>query len=56
MSFGSEGLNVPVFRPNKIHSLVNRTNLVHNFLICLLLFSTCFGQLCVHQQDKLPYL
>ena len=26
------------------------------FLICLLLFSTCFGQLCAHHQEKLPYL
>ena len=26
------------------------------FLICLLLFSTCFGQLCVHHQEKIPYL
>ena len=27
-----------------------------NFLICLLLFSTCFGQLCAHHQEKIPYL
>ena len=26
------------------------------FLICLLLFSTCFGQLCAHRQVKIPYL
>ena len=26
------------------------------FLICLLLFSTCFGQLCAHHQEKMPYL
>ena len=26
------------------------------FLICLLLFSACFGQLCVHHQEKIPYL
>ena len=26
------------------------------FLICLLLFSTCFGQLCAHHQEKIPYL
>ena len=26
------------------------------FLICLLLFSTCFGQLRVHHQEKIPYL
>ena len=25
-------------------------------LICLLLLSTCFGQLCVHHQEKIPYL
>ena len=25
-------------------------------LICLFLFSTCFGQLCAHYQQKLPYL
>jgi hypothetical protein len=26
------------------------------FLICLFLFSACFGQLCAHQQEKIPYL
>ena len=26
------------------------------FLICLLLSSTCFGQLCAHHQEKTPYL
>ena len=26
------------------------------FLICLLFFSTCFGQLCAHHQEKIPYL
>jgi hypothetical protein len=26
------------------------------FLICLLLFFTCFGQLCAHHQEKIPYL
>ena len=26
------------------------------FLMCLLLFSTCFGQLCAHHQEKIPYL
>ena len=26
------------------------------FLICLLLFSTCFGQLCANHQEKIPYL
>ena len=25
-------------------------------LICLLLFSTCFGQQCAHHQEKIPYL
>jgi len=36
---------------------VNRTNLVHKyFLICLLFFSTCFGQLCAHHQEKKLYL
>ena len=29
---------------------------VQIFLICLLLFSTCFGQLCAHHQEKIPYL
>jgi len=34
--------------------LVNRTNLVHNFfLICSLLLSACFGQLCAHHQEKI---
>jgi hypothetical protein len=34
--------------------LVNKTNLVHNsFFVCLFLFSTCFGQLCAHHQEKL---
>jgi hypothetical protein len=33
--------------------LVNKTNLVHNsFFVCLFLFSTCFGQLCAHHQEK----
>jgi len=41
----------------KKKNLVNGTNVVHNFfLICLLLFSTCFGQLCVHHQENLPYI
>jgi hypothetical protein len=22
------------------------------FLVCLFLFSTCFGQICAHQQEK----
>ena len=26
------------------------------FFVCLLLFSTCFGQLCAHHQEKIPYL
>ena len=26
------------------------------FLICLLIFSTCFEQLCVHHHEKIPYL
>jgi hypothetical protein len=26
------------------------------FLICLLLFSTCFGKPCAHHQEKIPYL
>jgi len=40
-----------------MYNLVNRTNLVPNFfLMCLLLFSTCFGQLCAHHQEKSPYL
>ena len=24
--------------------------------MCLLLFSTCFGQLCAHHKEKIPYL
>jgi hypothetical protein len=33
--------------------LANRTNLVHNsFLVCLFLFSTHFGHLCAHYQEK----
>jgi hypothetical protein len=37
--------------------LLNRTTLVHNFvLIYLLLFSTCFRRLCAHHQEKIPYL
>ena len=27
-----------------------------NFLVCLFLFSTCFGQLCAHHQEKQLYL
>jgi len=34
------------------YNLVNKTSLVHNFLVCLFLFSTCFGQLCAHHQEK----
>jgi hypothetical protein len=46
-----------MFHGNILNCLVNRTNLVHTFLlICLLLFSTCFGQLCAHHQEKIPYL
>ena len=26
------------------------------FLTCLLLFTTCLGQLCAHHQEKIPYL
>ena len=26
------------------------------FLVCLLLFSTCFRQLCANHQEKMPYL
>jgi hypothetical protein len=26
------------------------------FLICLLHFSTCFGKLCAHHQEKVPHL
>ena len=25
-------------------------------LVILLLFSTCFGQLCAHHQEKIPYV
>ena len=43
-------------RPS-LYDLVNRTNLGHNiFLICLLLFSACFGQLCANHQEKIRYL
>jgi hypothetical protein len=38
------------------YNLVNRTKLVHNFLTHVLLFSTRFGQLCAHHQEKIPYL
>jgi hypothetical protein len=35
------------------HEIVNKTSMVHNsFFVCLLLFSTCFGQLCAHRQEK----
>jgi len=40
-----------------LYNLVNRTNLVYNFsLKCLLIFSTCFGQLFAHHQEKLRHL
>ena len=29
---------------------------VQIFVICLLLFSTCFGQLCAHHKEEIPYL
>ena len=32
-----------------MYNLVNRTNLMHKFL----LFSTCFRQLCAHHQEKI---
>jgi len=39
-----------------LDNLVNKANLVHNFLVCLFLFSTCFGRLCAHHQEKQLYL
>jgi hypothetical protein len=36
-----------------LYNLVNTANLVHN---CLFLFSTCFGRLCAHHQEKQLYL
>jgi len=35
-----------------MHNLVNKANLVRNFLVCLFLFSTRFGRLCAHHQEK----
>jgi hypothetical protein len=36
-----------------VYNLVNNAKLVHHlFLVCLFLFSTCFGQLCAHHQEK----
>jgi len=36
-----------------LYNVVNKANLLHNlFLVCLLLFSTCFGRLCAHLQEK----
>jgi len=41
----------------EMSNLVNKANLVHNFsLVCLFLFSICFGQLCVHHQEKQLYV
>ena len=38
-------------------NLVNKANLVHNFfLVCIFLFSACFGRLCAHRQEKQLYL
>jgi len=47
--------------PITLYNLVNKANLVHNlFLVYLLLvylsISTCFGQICVHHQEKQLYL
>ena len=39
-----------------LYNLVNRTNLVHNFLNILIVFSTFFRQLFAHYQEKIPYL
>jgi len=41
-------------RPCKIFCKLNQLG-TQIFLTCLLLFSTCFGQLCVHHQKKIPY-
>ena len=36
-----------------LYNLVNKAKLVHSFsCVCLFLFSTCFGRLCVHHQEK----
>jgi hypothetical protein len=32
--------------------LVNKTNSVHNLFLVYLSFCTCFGRLCVHNQEK----
>jgi len=37
-------------RPGMI--LVNNQTDAHFFLVCLFLFSTCFGQPCAHHQEK----
>ena len=43
--------------PNMFSCFCKQTQLgAQIFLICLLLFSTCFRQLCAHRQEKIPYL
>jgi hypothetical protein len=39
-----------------IFNLVNKAKLVRKFLVYLFLFSTCFGRLCAHHQEKQLYL
>jgi hypothetical protein len=48
-------LSLEVYMRNVCYNLVNKTNLVNNFFVCLFLFSTCFGQLCAHHQKKVLY-
>ena len=38
-----------------LYNLVNKTNLVYNSSCMVISISTCFGQLCAHHQEKLPY-
>jgi len=35
-----------------LYNLVNKTNSVHNLFSVYLSISTCFVQLCAHQQEK----
>jgi hypothetical protein len=39
-----------------LYNLVNKTNLVHNFLLVYLSISTRFRWLCAHHQEKQPCL
>jgi len=35
-----------------LYNLVNKANLVHNYVLVCLSISTCFGRLCAHHQEK----